>query len=439
MINVTNQTEEEQKVKKRKVLSVVTAAACLAAMLVTGCGSSGSDNGGSDDSGKTTLTFGCFETDNVTSEVWDAIIKPFEEAHPDIKVEKVMATGDDRTAFWRTKLNSGEFPDIVIEASNLSSMCIFAEVPEDVQALINEDLLTQYDGKVIDVPMNIQYKGQCYYNKAVFEELGLQEPETYDDFVNICKTIKDAGKTPLMCGGTGDTWATGSMYWIAQGDTMLKNTYPDFVQGLAEGTYTWNNDVTQKVLSSYQDLVNNGYYYEGGLSLSYSQCADAFLKGDAAMLIDGSWMNATLDNAGNEDYGVFVIPAMDGSKIAVGNTATWAVYKDSKNQEAAWEFFKYLLTENTDGYAKWLAADGLFSTTKEPVTYEMGPVSTKYLENIEGYELTCETCQTTGDYIIPSGMQSFIDKSIQNIYSGADVSDELDSWDAEYQRLMDAQ
>lgn len=425
--------------KKRRVLSVLTAAACLSAMLVTGCGKSGghSENGGGSE--QTTLTFGCFETDNVTSEVWDAIIQPFEDAHPEIKVEKVMATGDDRTAFWRTKLNSGEFPDIVIEAQNLSSMGIFAEVPEDVQELINSDLLSLYDGKVIDVPMTVQYKGQCYYNKEVFEDLGLKEPETYDDFVNICKTIKDAGMTPLMCGGTGDTWATGGMYWISQGDTMLKNTYPDFVQGLAEGKYKWNNDVAKKTLTAYQELVNKGYYYEGGLSLSYSQCADAFLKGDAAMLIDGSWMNATLDNGGNEEYGVFVIPAMDGSKITVGNTSTWGVYKDSKNQEAAWEFFKYLLTENTDGYAKWLAADGLFSTTKEPVTYDMGAVSTKYLENIEGFEVTCETCLTTGDYIIPSGMQSFIDKSIQNIYSGADVSAELDSWDAEYQRLMDAQ
>lgn len=426
--------------KKRKVLSVLTAAACMSAMLVTGCGNSSSDGGKKDEGAEqTTLTFGCFETDNVTAEVWDAVIKPFEEAHPEIKVEKVMATGDDRTAFWRTKLNSGEFPDIVIEASNLSTMGIFAEVPEDVQTLVNGDLLTEYDGKVLEVPMNIQYKGQCYYNKNVFEELKLEEPKTYDDFLNICKTIKDAGKTPLMCGGTGDTWATGSMYWIAQGDTMLKSTYPDFVEGLATGEYKWNNDVAKKAMTAYQDLVKNGYYYEGGLSLSYSQCSDAFLKGDAVMLIDGSWMNATLDGSGNEDFGVFVIPAIDGSQVAVGNTSTWAVYKDSKNQEAAWEFFKYLLTENTDGYAKWLEADGLFSTTKEPVTYEMGPVATKYLENIEGFELTCETCQTRGDYIVPTGMQSYIDKSIQNIYSGADVSGELDNWDTEYQRLMDAQ
>lgn len=446
--------------RKKKIVAAVATAALLATTVLTGCGnnaapaetnSNAEETQQTGDSGEaeqtetaepteqTVLTFGCFETDNVTAEIWEGIIKPFEEAHPEIKVEKVMATGDDRTAFWRTKLNSGEFPDVVIEASNLTTMGIFAEVPEDVQALINPDLLTRYDGKVIDVPTNVQYKGQCYYNKAMFEELNLEEPQTWDEFMNVCETLKQAGKVPIMCGGTGDTWATGGMFWVAEGDTTVQAAYPDFVQGLAEGKYKWNNEATQKVLSTFQDMVKKGYYYEGGLSLSYSQCVDAFLKGESAMLIDGSWMNATLDNSGNEDFGVFAVPTLDGSKIAIGNTATWAVYKDTKNQEAAWEFIKYTLGENKEGYAGWLACDGLFSTTKEPVTYEMGPVTSKYLENIEGYEIKCEINQTRGDFVVPTGMQSFIDKSHQNTFSGADVSAELDAWDAEYQRLVDAQ
>lgn len=456
--------------KRKRMLAVLAMAASLVASTLAGCGNgtgsqegtgngseSGSDavsgsnetddagdqevenEGGNGSGEEVTITFGVFETDNITSEIWAGMIDSFEADHPGIKIEKMMATGDDRTAFWRTMLNSGEFPDIVIEASNLASMDIFAEVPEDVQALFNEDMLVKRQGKVVDFPATVQYKGQCYYNKAIFEELNLEEPKTWDEFLNVCQTIKDAGKVPLMCGGTGDIWATGAMYWITQGDTQVQAAYPDFVQGLAEGKYKWNNEITQKVLKQYQEMVEKGYYYEGGLSLSYSQCSNAFLEGDAAMLIDGSWMNATLDDAGNEDFGVFAVPAMDGSKIAIGGTGTWGVYKDSKNQEAAWEFVKYIFGENTEPYKNFLAADGLFSTTKTPVTYEMGPVTTKYLENIEGYEMKPEINQTAGDYIVPSGMQSFIDKSHQNTFSGADISAELDSWDVEYQRLMEAQ
>lgn len=426
---------------RKKLIAVLAMGACLATTVLSGCGSQGgSDGGDGGSSDQTVLTLGVYETDNVTSEIWAGIIEPFEEAHPDIKVETVLATGDDRTAFWRTKLNSGEFPDICTEGSNLATMGIFAEVPEDVQTLINEDFLTTMDGKVTIVPTTVQYKGQCYYNKAVFEELGLEEPTTWDEFLNVCQTIKDAGKTPLMCGGTGDTWATGAMFWMAEGDTMLQSKYPDFLQGLIEGKYKWNNEISQEVLTAYQDMVNKGYYYEGGLSLTYSQCADAFLKGEAAMLIDGSWMNATLDNAGNEDFGVFTMPTMDGTtQIAIGNTTGWGVYKDSENQEAAWEFIKYMLGENTEGYAGLLECDGLFSTTVEPVTYEMGPVTTDYLANIEGWESRPELVKAMGDYTIPTGFESFKDKSLQNIYNGVDVEQELDSWDAEMQRLLDAQ
>ncbi|MCD8014007.1 MAG: extracellular solute-binding protein [Lachnospiraceae bacterium] len=417
---------------KRSKMMALAMSASLAASVFSGIGVQAETE-------QTTITFGVFETDNITSEIWQGFIEPFEEAHPEIKVELVLASGDDRDSFWRTKLNSGEFPDVLVEASKLATMGIFAEVPEDVQALFNPDLITEISGTVVEIPASVQYKGQCYYNKEVFEELGLEEPETWDDFINICETIKEAGLVPLMCGGTGDTWATGGMFWVAEGDTQVQNAYPDFVQGLAEGTYTWNNELIQNILTTYQDMVNAGYYYEGGLSLSYSQCADAFLKGDAVMLIDGSWMNATLDSAGNEDFGVFIVPAMDGSEIAIGNASTWAVYKDSKNQDAAWEFIKYIFGEDTSGYQAWLECDGLFSTTVEAVTYEMGPVTTKFLENIEGYTVKSELNAITGDYAFPSGMSSFMDKSFQNIFSGADVSSELDSWDTEYQRLLDEQ
>ena len=424
---------------KKRVLAVLAMVGCLAVTSLAGCGKKAEDSDKAVKEDQTTITLGVFETDNITSEIWGGMIDSFEKEHPEIKVEKVLASGDDRTAFWRTMLNSGEFPDIVVEASNLASMDVFAEVPGDVQELFNPDLLIEYGGKVTTIPASVQYKGQCYYNKAIFKELGLEEPKTWDEFQKVCQTIKDAGKVPLMCGGTGDTWATGAMFWVAEGDTQVQAAYPDFVQGLSEGKYKWNNDVTKKVMTEYQDMVKKGYYYEGALSLSYSQCSEAFLKGEAAMLIDGAWMNATLDSSGNEDFGVFAVPTMDGSKIAIGNTSSWGVYKDSKNQDAAWAFLKYIYGENTQPYSDWLACDGLFSTTKEPVTYEMGPVTTDFLENFDGYEVKCEINQTAGDYIVPSGMKSFMDKSHQNTFNGADVSKELDSWDTEYQRLMDAQ
>ncbi|MDD3402565.1 MAG: extracellular solute-binding protein [Hespellia sp.] len=425
--------------KKRRALIALALSVCVIASSLMGCGKK-ADTGSTSDSGKTKITFGVFETDNITSEVWQNMIDSFQKDHPDIEVEKVLATGDDRQAFWKTMLSSGSFPDVVIEAEQLATMDgIFTEVPQDVQDLFEDSTLCQYNGKCITVPSFKQYKMQCYYNKSVFSELNLQEPTTWDEFMNVCQTIKDAGKTPLMCGGTGDIWATGEPFWIAEGDTALLAKYPDFNKDLKDGSNKWNNDTTIDVLSKWQDMINKGYYYDGAMSLSYSQAAEEFQKGTAAMMVDGSWAAAGFDAEKNEDFGVFAVPTMDGSKLTVADCSYWGVSETCENKDAAFQFIKYVFDENPDVYKEYLQSDGLYSTTKNAVTYEQGAVTTKFIDNIKDSETVQEIVKLPGENAAPSGMQSFMDKSFQNIFNGADVKTEVEGWDTEYQRLLDAQ
>ena len=90
-------------------------------------------------------------------------------------------------------------------------------------------------------------------------------------------------------------WATGEPFWIAEGDTALLAKYPEFNKDLKEGKVAWNNETTVDVLTKWQDMVKIGYYYEGAMSLSYSQASEEFKKGTAAMIVDGSWQAAGLD------------------------------------------------------------------------------------------------------------------------------------------------
>lgn len=438
---------------KRKAIMALALSICLGAALLTGCSkSSGGQSAGnetsdtktdgkaSDGAAQTTITFGVFETDNITSEIWQNMIDSFEADNPDIKVEKVLATGSDRQAFWKIMLSSGNFPDIVLEAEQLATMDgIFTEVPQDIQDLFDESTLAQYNGKTITVPSLRQYKMQAYYNKSVFEQLNLKEPTTWEEFQNVCQTIKDAGMVPLICGGTGDIWATGEPFWIAEGDTALLSKYPDFNKGMKDGTNNWNNETTVNVLKQWQDMVNKGYYYEGAMSLSYSQAAEEFKKGTAAMMIDGSWAAAGLDSEKNEDFGVFAVPTMDGSKVTVADCSYWGVSEASKNKEAAFKFIKYVFDENQEVYKAYLQADGTYSTTKKAVTYDQGPVTTKFVNNIAGWDTVQEIIKLPGENAAPSGMQSFMDKSFQNIFNGADVAKEVESWDTEYHRLQDTE
>ncbi len=383
------------------------------------------------------ITWGIYETDNLTAELWDYVISEFEADNPGIKVEKVLATGDNRPAFWKTLSASGNFPDIVLEAENLAQIPgLFAELPEDIYALFDEATLCTYEGKCVTIPYMKQLRMQCYYNLADFAECGLSEPTTYEEFLNVCDTLKAAGKTPLICAGSGDVWATGQPWWISVSNQTILAAYPDFNEQLKNGTLRWDDPVIIEDMHQWQELVNAGYYHEGSMSYSYSQAASEFQNGAATMMIDGSWAAAGFDAAGNTDFGVFVVPQPSGAQTYCAANSYWGVHSGSKNLEAAWQFIRWFFS-TPEVYGKVLAADGLYSTTKEPVSYEQGALMTKFVENLEDMTLVPEIIKVTGDYAVHSATEGELNKSLQNIFIGKDAATEMAAFQDLYDMMGD--
>ena len=63
-----------------------------------------------------------------------------------------------------------------------------------------------YDGEIYAVPLNIA--AACvFYNKDIFEEAGVDVPETYDELLEVCEAIKEAGYTPI-------TISAGTAWWL---------------------------------------------------------------------------------------------------------------------------------------------------------------------------------------------------------------------------------
>ena len=419
---------------KKRIVKTLLGAALAASMIASTCTGVMAES-----EENVTLTWAVFETDNYTAEVWQHIIDAFEADNPGIKIEKVLMTGDSRPQFLKTMLSAGNMPDINIDPVDLASTeGVYAEVPEELLAKFEDSAVVSFNGVKNLVPAYKAYRTQVFYNKHQFEDAGITEvPTTWDEFIQVCDTLQEAGYTPLMGVGAADIWATAFGYWTGVVNSELYTAYPNFNEDILSGELSWENDVLIDTLKSWQTLTP--YYHKGSMSFSNTQATSEFLSGSAAMFMDGAWSTTNSDEYSADDFGTFMMPTPSGAKTYCTMPQYWGVSETCENKEAAFKFCEYVLGGNPDIYRYYLQADGTFSVTKEPVTYEMGPVQTEFVNNLEGYTLVPEAMKVVGDNAFPTGFEDYTLKSLQNIFTGADVEQELSTWDAEMERLASAQ
>ena len=84
-----------------------------------------------------------------------------------------------------------------------------------------------YEGKTYAF-VDDAWIGGVYYDKDMFEANGLTVPETYDEFLNICKTFYDQGIRPVSISGT-TTWKpehTHTLWYTKPATVWMTSTLP---------------------------------------------------------------------------------------------------------------------------------------------------------------------------------------------------------------------
>jgi ABC-type glycerol-3-phosphate transport system substrate-binding protein len=190
----------------RKMSVVLEAARLAVAVTLSACtvkqGSSDSKAGGKQ------VTFLTFETPNLTPQYWDAAIKRVTDQHPDISVKRIVSPTQDRTAYAKQLLQSGQFPDVMIAVSPAG----FAEAG-DLYAWTDQELENfryprngAVNGKVYQLPANTQTIPVTYYNKDLFAKAGVTAPPTtYPELLDASAKLTAKNITPIVTGGVHDS------------------------------------------------------------------------------------------------------------------------------------------------------------------------------------------------------------------------------------------
>jgi multiple sugar transport system substrate-binding protein len=383
------------------------------------------------------ITWLTFETPGLTAQLYDKIIERFEDANKGIKVIREVSP-QDRDAYLKTMYATGQLQDVILGADALSNVDeALLPIDEQVYSLLEDAAVFKKNDKVISIPLSKQVKGNVYYNKDLFKKYNLQIPETWDEFVNVCKVLKDNNEVPIIGGGPDKIWLTGVMVSGPMLTSALNTADPNWPQALKEGKITFNGPIIKDVITRWKDLIDKGYYHEGSYDFTYAQMVDEFFKGTAAMVVNGAWMAAQADKTETSfEIGWFALPDKNETKfVAVDFGNPLAINNNTEYPEEAMKFVKFLI-EDKESYGAFLKADGSQSTTKEVVEYEMGPVQKEVMDKSSKLTSAIQYIKVKGKDALPPGIAKVTNVAFQNIFIGSSVDKELDNVEAKYRTFL---
>ena len=184
------------------------------------------------------------------------------------------------------------------------------------------------------------------YNQDIFEEQGLEVPETWDEFIAVCEALEAAGITPFY-GTLADSW-TGMPSWNALGAYASQGGFFDDLRAEgedvgADSAVSFEKDFPE-VMAQQAELFS--YMQEGYRGRTYDDGNAAFARGESAMLLQGIWALNPV-KAINPDIkaAIFPYPAADDPDdrlLVSGVDVVVTMAKDTPHREEALRFIEYL-------------------------------------------------------------------------------------------------
>lgn len=378
-----------------------------------------------------TLKFTHYQSEG--QETFTQVVKKFEEANPNIKLEADLSGGDQYSTILQTKFAAGEAADVVGVLPGLSHAITYAKAGY-LEDLTNEAFMKNIDtgalrmgsvdGKAYAMPIDASYIA-VFYNKDIFEKNSLSTPKTWKEFNDLCEKLKQSKIDPVALGNK-DLWVTQLIpYAIAPSVIYSKNI--NFDQDMYDGKAKFNGPEWKKVMDMYGELNKKGYFNKGPLSTSYDQSLALFAQGKTAMTIMGTWALKPIKEL-NKDIkiGLFVLPASDDGKnwasSAVGGML--GVFSNSEHKAEAKKFLEFFM--QPDNYKFYLTNTINFPTVKG-VTVDFDPAVQEFTSQIsDSYNFL--------DQNWPTGVQDVFLKGYQEFFAGKAAEAVLTDCDKEWEK-----
>ncbi|MEO1224024.1 MAG: ABC transporter substrate-binding protein [Pseudomonadota bacterium] len=351
-----------------------------------------------------TLTIESWRNDDLG--IWrDTIIPAFEAQHPNISIEFAPTAPTEYNAALNARLEGGTAGDLITcrpfdaalalydlghlaQLNDLEGLNSFSDVAKSAWQ-------TDDGSATFCMPMASVIHG-FIYNADAFAELGIEPPETEDEFFAILDVIaEDGGYIPLVM-GTADQWESATMgyqnigpnYWAGEEGRL----------GLIAGDHPMTDSQFVEpfaTLARWSDYLAPGYEAQ-----SYPDSQNLFTLGRGAIYPSGSWEISLFNSQADFEMGAFRPPVRnagdtcyinDHTDIALGMNAA------TEHPDEARVFLEWVGSpEFAELYSNSLP--GFFSLSNHAISLE-DPLAQEFIS----WREQCEETIRSGHQILSRG------------------------------------
>lgn len=335
-------------VQARRRMLVATIAA-TAAIGLAACSGGSSGGGGEGDTVEITLLV----QDGGTGPAWgEALIEAFEAENPDIQVTmNSQPGGTEGDNLVKTKLATGEMEDVftyntgsLLQAINPDQNLVNLADEEWASTLIDSFIpVVSTDNGLYGAPNGASQAGGVLYNIPMYEELGLEVPSSWDEFMANNDAIKAAGKTAIIQ-TYGDTW-TSQLFVLGDFGNVTAQD-PDWATEYTANNRKYADQPALQAFINQQEAYDGGYFNEDFASALFDDGVRMVATGEGAHypILTGATSTIAQNYADNiADVGYFPLPAQDAADTRATIWLPNAVYIPSSTEGAELEAAKKLV------------------------------------------------------------------------------------------------
>jgi alpha-glucoside transport system substrate-binding protein len=331
--------------------------AALLALLAAACGggsSEGSDTaaGGTSESisGSISLMGIWVGTEQQSIQ---AVLDGFKEKYPNVDV-KYNAAGDNIVTVLATAVQGGNPPDL----ATIAQPGTIAEYAKsgDLQPIdfakdtISENFddsiveLGTVDGQLYSLLFKGANKSTVWYNVPVFNDAGVDPPETWDDFLANAETLKASGVPAYSIGGA-DGWTLTDLFE----NIYIRTAGPEMYDKLATHEIPWTDQSVKDALTEMGKVLGDTDNIAGGrqgaLQTDFPTSVTQVFADPpkAAQVIEADFVAGEIVNSTKAEpetgFNEFAFPSInDSPAVVVGGGDQVVMFKDSPAAEALVEY-----------------------------------------------------------------------------------------------------